>query len=199
MMLTRSSVAPQHPPELTLDLLTIPPVAKKPVRGLGCGCAGTTDRPPVKVTVLQISPQTLDFGDTIVAELRLENVGRTSILLAVTRDPELTPDCETDNGGVATSFALFSKGSNELIASSPGLYGSRAVPGTTMILNPGERLRVRVPATVARLDPTHPLPEDPQLLEVYGAFHTGESPCRSIFARSQNALAIQVSRPKGPN
>lgn len=96
-----------------------------------------------------------------MVELRPENVGRTSILLAVTRDPELTPDCQTDNGG-ATSFALFSKGSNELTAISPGLYGSRAVPGTTMILNPRDRLRVRVPATVARLDPTHPLLEDPQ-------------------------------------
>jgi hypothetical protein len=201
-MLIKSSVAQQHLTELTLDVLTIPPVEEKIVRGVGCGCgaaSGTTHQPPVKVTLLEISPQAFDFGDRIVFELRVENVGRVLLPLAISRDSELAPDCRRDDGRVTTNFALFAKGSDEIITTGPGLYGSRAVAGTTMVLNPGERLRVRVPATVARLDATHPLSEDPQLLELYGSFLDQESPCHSFFERSQNALPIQLWRPKQPN
>jgi hypothetical protein len=200
-LVVQSPIALQHPAELTLDVVTIPPPDEQRVRGYGCGCYGGTSDPippSVKVTLLEITPRTLAFADNIVFELSIEHVGRLPIPIATTRDAELEPDCETKNGRVTTYFALFSKGSNEIIAVGPALYGSRAQPGTTMILHPGERLRVRVPATVARMD-RRPLSEDPQLLDLYASFHTRENPCRSVFERSPNALAIQLSRPRRPN
>jgi hypothetical protein len=99
-------------------------------------------------------------------------------------------------GDVTTSIALFSKATNELIAVGPGLFGSLAAAGTTITLNPGERLRVRVPAK-GDIYRQSPLLEDPQPLQVEALFSTYiQHPCLGDGERSRNALAVQISRPR---
>jgi hypothetical protein len=45
-------------------------------------------------------------------------------------------------------FAVTRKGPGALIASGYGFYGSPDAPGTTVVLQPGERARVQLPAQV---------------------------------------------------
>ena len=104
--------------------------------------------PKLKVTLVYVTPDTFTVGDRVVFELLIDHVGDAPVPLAISRNITLAPGCRNAPGDVRTSFSLFSKGSHEVIASGPGLYGERAAAATTMMLNPGERLRVRVPATI---------------------------------------------------
>jgi hypothetical protein len=195
-MLIQAGVPPQQPTERTLDLLTVAPPQRESSQG--CGCDVATDhgeRPKVKVTLVQVNPEALVVGDDVVFEVLVENVGHIRVPIALTRDPDLAPSCHLTDTDVGTTFALFTKNGSQLIANSPRFSGSLAVAGTTMNLNAGERLRVRVPATASGIDQTRALSEDPQALEVEAHFNT-QKRCESAYARSQNALAVQVWRPR---
>jgi hypothetical protein len=197
-ILTQAAVARvSQPTERTLDLVTVPPPLRESPQG--CGCVGVLtdngERPMVKVTLVQVSPEAFGIGDGIVFELLVHNVGHTSVPIALTRDPGLAPSCHMTDTDVATTFALFAGSGTQLIGNSPRFSGSLAMPGTTMNLNAGERARVRVPAKTAGIDQTRALSDDPQALEVQAHFNT-QRRCDAVFAFSENALAVHVSRPR---
>jgi hypothetical protein len=198
----------QQPNELTLDVMTIPPPQpKEEAAGYrsGCGCAtgkaAHGPGAPLKITLVSVSPEAFARADEIVFELLVEHVGQYPIPIAITRDPDVAPSCRMAEGDVTTSFALLVKGTSELIAAGPELFGSLAAAGTTMTLNPGERLRVRVPAK-GDIYRQSPLLEDPQPLQVEALFSTytfstyTQGKCLGDGERSGNALAVQVSRPR---
>jgi hypothetical protein len=188
--------------ELTLDILTIPPPASRPEKtieaacGCGAGIGGIPYDPPVKVTLVHVTPDTFTIGAAIVLELLVEHVGRTPIPIAISRDPDLAPSCRRAEGDVRTMFPLFSKDTHELIAISPVLYGSESSAATTMTLRPGEQLRVRVPATVTGIDRKHPQEEDPQHVQLEAVFHTEWDQCRGVYERSQATVPAFLSRPR---
>jgi hypothetical protein len=198
------ATAPQVPlPERVVDLLAVPPPAPERESSQGCGCAvggashsDQSNRPNAKVTLVQISPEAFGVGDNIVLELLVENVGRTRIPIALTRDPDLAPSCHMAGTDVSTAFALFAENGSQVVSVSPRFSGSFDVAGTAINLEAGERLRVRVPATAEGIDQTRPLSEDPQTLKVEASFHSQLGRCGSLFVRSRNALAAQVSLPR---
>jgi len=195
----------QQPNDLSLDVMAIPPPQPKEeatAYSCGSGAGGGAGRashglgPPLKVTLVSVSPETFRRGDEIVFELLVEHVGESPIHIAMTRDPDVAPPCRPAEGDVTTGFALFTKGTNDLIAVGPQLFGSLAAAGATMTLSPGERLRVRVPAN-ADVYLHSPLLDDTQTLEVEALFSTNtERGGTGDIERSRNALAVQVLRPR---
>jgi hypothetical protein len=179
-----SSAAQQHSREFSLDLLTIPapPERRGKASGWGCGSGGGAAhahaKPSVHITLAELDQAHLTVGDEIVFEVVVENVSENSIELATSRDPDVAPPDPRSEDRVRTNFVLVSrtKGKyNGVVASGPGLYGSSQVPGTTMIVHPGERLRVRVPARVW----TDPRLARPQRLKLTPMFWVQRG-CRGV-------------------
>jgi len=204
-LLLQAGAAPQRPVEQTLDVLGIPPPTPEMEQALlkqerHCGCASaSTHEPPrisLKVTLVYVTPETFAVGDTVVFELLIDHTGTEPVPLAISRDVSLAPSCRNADGDVRTTFSLFAKGSHELIAIGPALFGERGSAATTMMLNPGERLRVRVPATITGMDRTRTPIDESQTLDVDGAILTSWDRCRSILQRSQGTIPVVVSRPK---
>jgi hypothetical protein len=206
LALLLQAAAQQRPAEQTLDVMGIPPPTVEMEQEFSkqkefCGCAtGTSPQAPqdprLKVALVYVTPETFTVGDKVIFELLIDHVGDAPIPLAISRNPTLAPSCRNANGDVRTNFALFTKGSHEPIAVGPGLYGERGTAATTMMLNPGERLRVRVPATISGMDRTRTPSGESQALEVEGAILASWDGCRSIVERSQGAVPVIVSRPK---
>lgn len=196
-LLMQTGAAPvRQPIERALDLLTVAPPLRESSEG--CGCVGGIDHadaPKVAVTLVQVSPEAFGVGDDLVLELLVDNIGRSRISIALTRDPDLAPSCHMTDTDVGTTFALVAKGTSQIIGVSPRFSGSLAAPGTTMNLNSGDRLRVRVPATAVGIDQTRDSFEDPQALEVEAMFNT-QRRCLAAFDRSKNTRPVHVSRPK---
>ncbi len=204
-LLLQAGATPQRPVEQTLDVLGIPPPTKEMEevylkQGAFCGCAGGGPHEPapvsLKVTLVYVTPEAFTVGDKVVFELLIDHVGTAPLPLAISRDVTLAPSCRSAEGDVRTNFSLFAKGSHEVIAIGPGLFGERGAAATTMMLNPGERLRVRVPATIAGMDRTRAPIGESQALDVEGAILTNWDRCRSIVERSQGTIPVVVSRPK---
>ena len=196
-LLIQAGTTPERQPiERTLDLLTVAPPLRESSEGCGClGGIDHADAPKVAVTLVQVRPEAFGVGDDLVLELLVDNIGRSRISIALTRDPDLAPSCHMTDTDVGTTFALVAKGTSQIIGVSPRFSGSLAAPGTTMNLNSGDRLRVRVPATAVGIDQTRDSFEDPQALEVEAMFNT-QRRCAAAFGRSKNTRPVHVSRPK---
>jgi len=202
----QAGAAQQRPVEQTLDVMGIPPATAEMEQEFSkqkqtCGCAvGTSShelpRARVKVTLVYVSPETFAVGDNVVFELLVEHVGEEPIPLAISRNPTLAPSCRNADGDVRTHFTLFTRGGHDIIASGPGLYGERGAAATTMMLNPGERLRVRVPATITGMDTRGTPVGDSQAVDVEGTILTNGDKCRAIVERSQGTISVVVSRPR---
>lgn len=205
-LLLQAGAAPQRPVEQTLDVMGIPPPTPEMEEAFRkqkefCGCVTGTSadgprRAPLKVTLVYVSPETFVVGDKVVFELLIEHVGDAPVPLAISRNPALAPSCRGAKGDVRTTFYLSVKGGHDIIASGPALYGERAAAATTMMLNPGERLRVRVPATVSGMDRTRPPDAESQALDLEGVIATNWDACRSIVERSRGAIPVVMARPR---
>lgn len=201
--LAGSSTAQKRQGELFLDLLTIPPPPERHEQSTGKGCGSATGRsshskPSVQVTLATLDQENLTPGAEVVFEVLVENVSDTPIDLATSRDQGLVSTCHMSDEDVRTSSAVVSrtKGKlNGLVAVGFGLYGSRQVPGTTMTLDPGERLRVRVPATVTLHGSHWALTDTPQTVEVAAMFMFQRGH-RSGAELSLNRRTVQLSRPQ---
>lgn len=196
LLMQAGAASVRQPIERTLDLVTVArPLRESPE---GCGCVGGIDHadaPKVAITLVQVSPEAFGVGDDLVLELLVDNVGRSRISIALTRDPDLAPSCHMTDTDVATTFALIAKGGSQIIGVSPRFSGSLAAVGTTMNLNAGQRLRVRLPATAVGIDQTRASFEDPQALDVEAMFNT-QRRCAAAFGRSKNTRLVHVSRPQ---
>jgi hypothetical protein len=79
-----------------------------------------------------------------------------------------------------------------LIAFGYGYYGSPDVPGTTLVLEPGERVRVQLPADI-RPGPgwNRSLTTDPQSVRIKASVMIEGEVMRAVD--SDNTLAIELS------
>src|SRR5262245_7625933 len=192
LMQAGAARSPQ-PIERALDLLTVPAPLQESSEGCGCG-GGHPDAIKVKITFVQVSREAFGGGDELVLELLVDNVRRSRVPIALTRDPDLAPSCHLTDTDLATTFALFLTSVAQIVGVSPRFSDSLAAVGTTMDLNPGERLRVRVPITAVVIDQTRGSSEDRQAVEVEASFDT-QRRCQTVFERSQNAVPVRMSRP----
>jgi hypothetical protein len=201
--------APQRGPELQLNLVAAPPPPpERPedVRRVGegevCG-TGTSGGPPTpfKVTLADTDRLAYDVGDTMSFNVIVENISSAPLVLGISRDPHVAPKtmqpCRVVSPGVHFDVALMAVqktgGSGAFIAIASGYYGSPDVPGTTLELQPGERVRVQLPAEIRPGPGMEPvLTTDPQPVRIK-AFVTieGESP---LSAYSDNVLTIELSQ-----
>ena len=96
------------------------------------------------------------LGDTMSFNVIIENTSTARVVLGISRDPDIAPKmmspCRVVPPGVhfsANLVAMTKKGQEALITGGFGFYGSLNVPGTTLVLQPGERARVQVPGKIS--------------------------------------------------
>jgi hypothetical protein len=213
VLLLLALVAPpsQRAPELQLNLVATPPPPERPGdrAGVGEGCGSATGSSshapnppkPLKVTLADTDRLAYMVGDSIIFNVVLENTGAVPIVLGISRDPEVAPKtmrpCRFVPPGVYFHVALFAmtrKGPGALIASGYGFYGSLDVPGTTVVLQPGERARVQLPAEVRPglgMDPV--LTADPQPVQIKAFVMIDREAMLAQY--SENTLQIEVKQP----
>lgn len=203
-------VAPpsQRAPELQLNLVATPPPPERPAdtasAGEGCGSAAGSSAHaprPLKVTLADTDRLAYMVRDTMSFNVVLENTGAAPIVLGISRDPAVAPKtmrpCRVVPPGVHFGVALVAmtrKGPGAIIASGYRFHGSLDVPGTTVVLEPGERVRVQLPAQVLPgpgMDPV--LTADPQPVRIK-AFVMIER--EGLLAEySENTLQIELKLP----
>jgi hypothetical protein len=194
----------QRAPELRLNLVAAPPPPERAsnVKGIGSGCAeATSHRPPAtfKVTLADTDRLAYQVGDRASYNVILENTSSAPIVLGISRDPEVAPKtmspCRVVHPAIRFGVALVAMtktGPGATISSSVGFYGSPDVPGTTLALEPGERVRVQLPAQIWPGPGMAPvLTTDPQPVRIK-AFVMIERD--SMLAEySENTLEIELS------
>jgi len=167
-----------------------------------CGQVAVSPHSPapktVKVTLADTDRLSYTVGDAILFNVVLENIGEEPIVLGISRDPEVAPKtvrpCRVVPPGVHFSVALIAmtaKGRGTLIASGHEFYGSLDAPGTTVTLQPAERARVQLTATIVpgpRMDP--PLTVD--LREVQMKAFVMIEREKTLFEYSENMLQVQL-------
>jgi hypothetical protein len=161
LLLALVAPASQPAPEIQVNLVAVPPPPERPADhtpGAGCG-SGTSsalgEPHRLKVTLADTDRRAYAVGDGMSFNVILENNRSSPIVLGISRDPEVAPKttqpCRVVPPGVRFGVALVAmttKGTGAIIASGFAFYGSLDVPGTTVVLQPGERARVQVPAQV---------------------------------------------------
>ena len=87
--------------------------------------------------------------------------------------------------------AMRKTGPGAIVAIASGYYGSPDVPGTTLVLQPGERVRVQLPAEIrpgVGMEPI--LTTDPQPVRIKAFVMIEGDSMRAAY--SDNALAIEL-------
>ena len=210
LLLALTAAPSQQAPELQLNLVAAPPPPERPNendRGVVEGCVSAFgDSPhganlpkPLKVTLADTDRLVYSLGDAMSFTIVLENTGRAPIVLGISRDPEIAPKtirpCRVVPPGVHFAVALVimtKKGPGAIIASGSFFYGSLDVPATTVVLQPGERARLQLPAVVSPLTGMNPvLTQDPQQVQVRAFVMIEREVMLSVY--SENTLPLQLS------
>jgi hypothetical protein len=212
LLLALIAAPPQHAPELQLNLVAAPPPPERPNvndRGVGEGCGtalgdsahGANLPRPLKVTLADTDRLAYSVGETMSFSVVLENTGTAPIVLGISRDPEVAPKtmqpCRVVPPGVRFGVALLmmtKKGPGGIIASGPFFYGSPNVPATSVVLQPGERARVQLPAMLlpAVMDPV--LSHDPQQLLVRAFVMIEREVMLSVYSENTLPLELNIRR-----
>jgi hypothetical protein len=194
--------APQHAPELQLNLVAAPPPPERPEeagRG-GEGCAGgMSDGPPTpfRVTLADTDRLAYDVGDAMAFNVIVENISTAPLVLGISRDRHVAPrTCRVTPPGVEFGVALVAVpktgGAGAFVAFGSRYYGSPDVPGTTLVLAPGERVRVQLPAELRPGPGMEPvLTTDPQSVRIKAFVMIQGEVLHAAY--SDNALTIELS------
>jgi hypothetical protein len=209
LLLALLGSAHQHAPELQLNLVAAPPPPpERPedVRRIQAGCGSVTaasDQPPkatpFTVTLADTDRLAYELGDTMSFTVIIENTSAAPLVLGISRDPHVAPKtmrpCRVVPPGVHLSVALVAvskTGARTLIAFGYGYYGSPDVPGTTLVLEPGERVRVQLPADIRPgRGWNRSLTTDPQSVRIKASVMIEGEVMRAVD--SDNALTIELS------
>lgn len=114
-----------------------------PVRVASGNWTGQAGRIPFEVTLLSLDRSGYALGDRVVFEVLLKHVGATPFALPWASDPEAV------RGASRVQSAVFLLGftdktlGSQLIGSEKVLYGASSVPGSVLVLKPGDTVRVR--------------------------------------------------------
>jgi hypothetical protein len=204
LLLVLLAGASQRAPELQLNLIAAPPPPERLDEAgrvhEGCG-TGTSDRPatPFTVTLADTDRLAYDIGDGIFFTVGIENISTAPLGLGISRDPNVAPKtmrpCRVVPPGVHFNVALVAMrktAPGATVAIAPGYYGSPDAPGTTVVLQPGERVRVQLAAEIRPGAGMEPVPTiDPHPVRIK-AFVMIEGELMQA-AYSDNALTIELS------
>jgi hypothetical protein len=201
----------QRGPELQLNLVAAPPPPERPEEGGsvhgGCG-TWSEGQPatPFRVTLADTDRLAYAVGDAMTFNVIIENISTAPLVLGISRDPDVAPKsmrpCRVVPPGVHFNVALVvarkTGGSGAFIAIASGYYGSLDSGGTTLVLQPGERVRVQLPADVRPGPGMEPaLTTDPQPVRIK-AFVTIDA-AWTQSAYSENVLTIELSQRRQQN
>lgn len=201
----------QRGAEIQLNLAAVAPPPERPSDrrvGEGCGSAsGSSSHAPLtkslKVTLADTDRLAYTVGESMFFNVVLENTGAAPIVLGISRDPQVAPKtmrpCQVVHPGVHFQVALVAmskKGPGMIITNGVGFYGSLNVPGTTVVLEPGERVRVQLAAEIRQgldMDPALILNRQPVRIKAFVMIER-----ESMMAEhSENALEIELSALRG--
>jgi hypothetical protein len=142
--------------EELLDLTRIKVTKKErqgPLSGSGMmGFAGHDRTPkiiPLKITLLSLDRPSYRLGETVVFEVRVENITQEIVVLPWSPDIDaVKPDEESDPPGYMDAYLTLvvrvDISGDQTVIGQP-LYGSELEPGSLKPLWPGETVRIRVP------------------------------------------------------
>jgi len=197
----------QRGSELQLNLVAAPPPPpERPdeIRRLQAGCGTvTSNQPPTpfKVTLADTDRLAYEVGDAMSFNVIVENISTAPLVLGISRDPHVAPKtmrpCRVVPPGVQFSVALVAVrktgDTGAMIAFGSGYYGSPDVPGTTLVLQPGDRVRVQLPADI-RPGPglESALTPDPQPVRLKASVIIDAAWTQSAY--SDNVLTIELSQ-----
>jgi hypothetical protein len=199
--------ASQRAPELELNLVAAPPPPERLDEagrvGEGCG-GGTTDGPPTpfRVTLADTDRLAYEVGDEMSFNVIIENISTAPLVLGISRDPDVAPKtmrpCRVVPPGVHFNVALVAVRktgrTGAFIASGSGYYGSPNVAGTSMVLQPRERVRVQLPAQIRPGPGMEPLlTSDRQSVHIKAFVMMDGESMRAAY--SDNELVIELSEP----
>jgi hypothetical protein len=202
-------IEPQRAPEFPVNLVGVPPPPERPLTKPTEGCVNVTGHSPhatgikpLKATLAATDRLAYTVGDEMSFNVVLENTGTAPLVLGLSRDPEVAPKtirpCRIEPPGVhfAVALVLWTKNRAGAIITQGGMFfGSLDAAGTTVVLQPGDRARVQLPARVVTgpgMDPV--LTADWQSVSVK-AFVTIERDGLYVSEYSDNALQIELKAP----
>lgn len=185
LLLALMAPSSQRGTELQLNLAAAAPPPERPNdrrggEGCGSGGGGSSHAPmtkPLNVTLAGTDRLAYTVGDSMSFSVVLENTGPVPLVLGISRDPEVAPKtmrpCQVVPPGVHFRVALVAmskKAPGTIITSGVGFYGSLDVPGTTVVLEPGERARVQLPSEIRQgldMDPALTLNPQPVRIKAF--------------------------------
>jgi hypothetical protein len=197
------AAGPQRPPDVQLNLVAAPPPPERPSDPAGRvleGCIqATTEAPPtLRVTLLDTDRLSYTVGDSMSFNVLLENIGNGPLALGISRDPEIAPRGKCGVVPPASSFEVYlvaMRGHTQgaIIAQTDRFYGSLNAPGTTAVLQPGERARVQLPAWIrwGMMEPALSAERQPMRIKALAAIEREEL----STAVSENTLQIELRDP----
>ena len=104
---------------------------------------------PIRITLLSLDKRSYKLGDESVFDVALENISKEAVQIPWSPDSSIgSPFNDSSPPGnllAVISLVVGNKTLGEYQASTYGLYGSRTVPGSLKTLQPGQRVRIRVP------------------------------------------------------
>jgi hypothetical protein len=204
LLLALMAAAPQRAPELQLNLVAALPPPERPFDPAkfgfsSCGGGGTGAPTTLKVTLADTDRLGDTVGDTMSFSVVLENIGDVPMVLGISRDREVATrgSCSVLAPGVSLHVALVAMNGTRqgaFITEGFGYYGSLDAPGTTAVLQPGERARVQLPAEIRPgpgMDPV--LTADPRLVRIKAFVGIERRGLSGAF--SDNTLEVELRGP----
>ena len=196
--------APQRGPELPLNLAAAPPPPERAdTKGIGPDCAAVTSSDPpatFKVKLAETDRLAYRVGEAMSYTVIIENTSGAPLALGISRDPDVAPKtispCRVVPHGVQfrVSLVAMTRSGHVPILTASGFYGSLDVPGTTLVLQPGERARVQLPGTIwpgPGMDTA--LTTDPQHVRIKAFVTIYRESMMADY--SENTLQIELSLP----
>jgi hypothetical protein len=157
---------------------------------------------PIKITLLSLDRESYTLGDKGFFDIALENIGKEPVLIPWSPDPRIgTPSQGTAVPGnlhaVISLLAGRTAATGERVDTF-GLYGSEFVHGSLKRLEPGRKVRIRVPFTWQFFDeetPARLLKRPAQRLIVRAQIILNSSkPITPLPAGSANGLTVELKK-----
>jgi hypothetical protein len=158
---------------------------------------------PIKITLLSLDSESYTLGDKGFFDIALENTGKEPVLIPWSPDPRIGAPSQ---GAVVPGnlHAVISLLAGQTAAAAGeradafGLYGSEFVHGSLKRLEPGRRVRIRVPFTWQFFDeeaPARLLKRPTQRLTVRAQIILNSSrPVAPLPAASANSLSVELKK-----
>jgi hypothetical protein len=165
------TAAQQRSPDHVLDVLTYEFTPAKEtqesgiVMGGSMGMSSGDRREPLSarlaVTLISLDRTSFQWGDSVIYEVLLENVGRVPIVLPWSPDPNLFLEFAEPSSPPPYQKAVVElqvlTSTSKLVARLPaqGLYGSDAVAGSLLVMAPRQTALIRIPTQWSVSDAEH--------------------------------------------